>query len=404
MLTSMPEAKLPEGLDGHCDARFADVASILAGQLASGDHHGLAFSAYFRGEPVMDVWGGNRKSPEGEAPWQQDTMAICWSTTKGVVATALHMAMERKGIDYDAPVASVWPEFAANGKDKITIRHLLCHEAGVPQIRDVIDDARELGDWDHMVSKMESLEPLWEPGTANGYHAITFGYHVGECLRRIDGRDVPTFLKEELAGPLGLDGLFIGTPPSEHHRIAPLLRPEAPTLAGGQDPEATYESMIPKDTIPYKALGPRGNLFEFLDSPEGWSSVIPAISGVFTARSLAKMYSAMERNGEIGGTRIMKPATVAHATDVQNDRADLVIMVAPRWRMGYMSAGAIPVLGPNHEGYGHVGLGGTFAGADPKAEVSFALVYDLFGQTELLGAARGAAVSYATVAAAEAAR
>jgi CubicO group peptidase (beta-lactamase class C family) len=331
-------------------------------------------------------------------------MAICWSTTKGVVATALHMAMERKGIDYDAPVASVWPEFGANGKDKITIRHLLCHEAGVPQIRDVIEDSTELGDWDHMVSKMEGLSPLWEPGTANGYHAITFGYHVGETLRRIDGRDVPTFLKEELSEPLGLDGLFIGTPAAEHYRIAPLMRPTAPTLAGGEDPEATYEAMIPKDTIQYKALGPRGNLFEYLDSPDGWSAVIPAISGVFTARSLAKLYAAMQRDGEVDGTRIMKPGSVAHATDVQNDRADLVIMVAPRWRLGYMSAGSIPVLGPNKEGYGHVGLGGTFAGADPKAEVSFALVYDLFGQTELLGAARGAAVSYATVAAAEAAR
>jgi len=400
----MPDAKLPAGLEGRCDKRFIDVANILAGQIEAGDHHGLAFAAYFRGEPVVDIWGGSRNSPDGESPWQEDTMAICWSTTKGVVATALHMAAERKGIDLDSPVASVWPEFGSNGKDKITIRHLLCHEAGVPQIRDVIDDATELGDWDHMAEKMAGLEPLWEPGTANGYHAITFGFHVGETLRRIDGRDVPTFLREELSEPLGLDGLFIGTPPSEHHRIAPLMRPEAPTLAGGQDPEATYEAMIPKDTVQYKALGPRGNLFEFLDSPAGWSACIPAISGVFTARSLAKLYAAMERDGEIDGVRIMKPSTVAHATDVQNDRADLVIMVAPRWRLGYMSAGSIPVLGPNHEGYGHVGLGGTYAGADPKAECSFALVYDLFGQTELLGAARGAAVSYAMVAAAEAAR
>ena len=400
----MPEAKLPDGLDGFCDERFADVANILAGQLATGEHHGLGFAAYFRGEPVVDVWGCKRRSPDGEAPWQRETMAICWSTTKGIAATALHMAMERAGVDPDAPAASVWPEFGTKGKDAIKIRHLLSHEAGVPQIRDQIDDARELGDWGHMVSVMEGLEPLWEPGTANGYHAINFGFLVGETMRRVDGRDVPTFLAEELAGPLGLDGLFIGTPASEHHRIAPLLRPEAPTLAGGQDPEATYESMIPKDTVMWKALGPRGNLFEFLDSPEGWSACIPAISGVFTARSLAKVYAAWERGGEVDGVRILKPETIERATEVQNERPDLVIAVAPHWRLGFMSGGAIPVLGPNHDAYGHVGLGGTYAGADPKAEVSFALVYDLFGQTELLGAARGATVSYATVAAAEAAR
>lgn len=400
----MREANLPEGLNGFCDERFAEVPAIVARQLSTGEHHGVAFAAYFRGEPVIDVWGGKRLTPTGEAPWDEDTMAICWSTTKGVAAVALHMALERKGIDPDAPVASVWPEFGKNGKDSIEIRHLLSHEAGVPQIRDQIEDSTELGDWDHMVGIMESLEPLWEPGTANGYHAFNYGFLVGETLRRVDGRDLPTFLAEELAGPLSLDGLFVGTPSSEHGRIARLLRPEAPTLAGGRDPEATYESMIPKDSIPWKALGPRGNLFEFLDSPAGWSSCIPAISGVFTARSLAKLYAATERKGEVGGVRILRPETIERATEVQNDRADLVLRIPPRWRLGFMSGQSIPVLSPNPEGYGHVGLGGTYAGADPKAEATFACVYDLFGQTELLGGLRGSALSHATVAAAEAAR
>ena len=400
----MSGAALPEGLGGFCDERFAQVPQLLAQQIANGDHHGLSFAAYFRGEPVVDVWGGNRLTPNGTGPWQADTMTICWSTTKGVAATALHMAMERNGVSPDAPVASVWPEFGTRGKDAILIRHVLSHEAGVPQIRDQIDDATEIGDWEHMVRVMEGLEPLWEPGTANGYHAINFAWLVGETLRRIDGRDVPTFLAEELAGPLSLDGLFIGTPPDEHHRIAPLLRPQEPGLTGGEDPEAAYDSMLPKDSIPWKALGPRGDLFSFLDSPAGYSSCIPSISGVFTARSLAKMYAALERGGAVDGVRILKPESVATASTVQNDRNDLVIILPPRWRMGYMSAGSIPVMGPNPEGFGHVGLGGTYACADPKAEVSFAIVYDKFGQTELLGAARGAAVASATVAAAAAAR
>ncbi len=399
----MPEVKLPPTLDGSCDERFASVAELLDQQLTAGEHHGVSFAVYFRGEQVVDIWGGSRLSPDGEAPWQQDTMALCWSTTKGVIATALHIAMEHKRVEYDAPVASVWPEFGRNGKEAITIRQVLCHEAGVPQIRDQIEDAKQTGDWDYMVGVMENLEPLWEPGTANGYHAVNFAWLVGETLRRIDGRDVPTFLAEELSGPLGLDGLFISTPPHEHHRIAPLITPESDAGPASHTDDA-YDAMIPKDTILWKALGPRGSFIEFLGSPAGVSSCIPSVSGVFTARSLAKLYAALERGGEVDGVRILRPDTIEKATEVQNDRNDLVLIIPPRWRLGYMSAGSIPVMGPNHEGYGHVGLGGTYACADPKAAVAFALVYDKFGSTELLGAARGAALAYATVAAAEAAR
>lgn len=397
----MPDAKLPEGFDGFCDERFADVPALLAQQVANGDHHGVSFAAFFRGEPVIDVWGGQRMTPDGQTPWQKDTMALCWSTTKGIAATALHMAMDRNGVDPNAPVASVWPEFARNGKDAITIAHVLSHEAGVPQIRDQIDHSRETADWDHMVSVMEGLEPLWEPGTANGYHAINFAWLVGETLRRIDGRDVPTFLAEELAGPLGLDGLYIGTPEREQERIAPVVRSQS-YVPEGEDPDAAYDATIPNDTILWKAFGPRGNFIDFLNSPAGISACIPSVSGVFTARSLAKVYAALERGGEVDGVRILSEDAVERATVVRNTAADLVILVAPHWRLGFMSGGAIPVMGPNYEAYGHVGLGGTYAAADPKAEVAFALVYDKFGETELLGAARGAAVAYATVAAAEA--
>lgn len=399
----MTEAELPENLEGTCDERFAQVAQKLSEQLAAGDHHGACFAAYFKGQPVIDVWGGNRTTPDGTAPWQADTMALCFSTTKGVAATALHMAMERSGTSYDAPVGDVWPEFANKGKEKITIRQLLCHEAGTPQIRDEIPDATVLGDWERMVGVMEGLEPLWEPGTANGYHAINFAWLIGETLRRIDGRDVPTFLAEEVAGPLGLDGLYIGTPTSEHHRIAPLIGPASNDADIGDD--ATYDATIPRDTIIWKALSPRGSILDFFNTPAGMSSCIPSISGAFTARSLARLYAALERGGELDGVRILKPSTIETITTVQNTRNDLVIFLAPHWRLGYMSGGgsAIPVLGPNAEAYGHVGAGGTYAAADPKAQLSFALVYDRFGADQLLGSMRGMELANAVVAAAEAA-
>src|SRR5687768_5195662 len=142
---------LPEGISGECDPRFARIADTLAEQLAAGQHHAAAIAVRHRGRPVVDIWGG---------PWQQDSMALSFSTTKGVAALALHMVMERAGLSYDTPVAQVWPEFGVNGKDVITIRHCLCHEAGVPQIRGEVADVSEMADWDAMVAMMERLTPL----------------------------------------------------------------------------------------------------------------------------------------------------------------------------------------------------------------------------------------------------
>lgn len=388
---------LPEGLNGHCDARFRGVAEVVAAQLAAGEHHGVSFAAFFRGEPVVDIWGGSRNALEGgEAPWADDTLVMSFSTTKGIAATALHMAMERSATSYDAPVADVWPEFGNKGKDTITIRHLLTHRAGVPQIRDQIDGCEQMGDWEHMVGVMEGLEPLWEPGTASAYHAINFGWLIGETLRRIDGRPISTFLAEEIAGPLSLDGLFIGAPEAEHRRIAPLI--EGSGAAIGQDD--LYDTIMQKDSIPWKALSPRGSILEYFNTPAGMSACIPSISGAFTARSLAKVYAALERGGEIDGVRILSGDSVGKATTVQSEDNDMIIALA-RWRLGYMSGRGLLALGPNREAYGHIGAGGTVAGADPKAEVSFGLIYDSYGELEFLGGPRTISTIAATVRSAE---
>lgn len=398
----MPDIELPDGLEGTCDQRFASVATLLASQLESEDHHGVAFSARFRGEVVVDLWGGNRSTPDGDAPWQRDTMSICFSTTKGVAATALAMALERSGTSYDATVASVWPEFGVKGKQDITIRQLVSHQGAVPQIRDEVPDVTHTANWDEMVALMEGLEPLWEPGTANGYHAINFAWLVGELIRRLDGRDVPAFLAEEIAGPLGLDGLFIGTPESEHGRIAPLLGPErSPDV----DPDAQLDSVLPKDSVVYKALAPRGDLIGFLNSSEGMSACIPSISGAFTARSLATLYAGLDGEGEVEGVRIMSADQVKEISTVQTERTDLVIPTSVRWRLGYMSGGpnSIRSLGSSPDAYGHVGAGGTIAGVDPQAHLAFGLVYDKWSATEFLGGPRTVQVVDAATRSAQAA-
>jgi CubicO group peptidase (beta-lactamase class C family) len=359
---------LPDGVQGTCDARFAAVADTLSQQLASGEHHAAAVAVRHRGVPVVDIWGG--------PGWAENTMAISFSTTKGPAAVCLHMAMERHNISYDTPVAELWPEFGVKGKEVITIRHCLCHEAGVPQIRDEIPGVETMADWDAMVAMMERLEPLWEPGTANGYHAINYGWLVGELVRRIDGR------------PLHLDGCYIGTPESEHDRIAPLISTPMP------EGSPSIEDFLGKDSIAARALSPAGNITEFLNTPAGKSTCGPAFSGAFTARALATIYAMMlgtskgGGGGELDGVRLLKPETIAAATTVQNTRPDLVIMFPIGWRLGFMSGGnALSPAGPNQAAYGHAGFGGSVGIADPTAEISLAITLDRL-EVNLMGGDR----------------
>ena len=384
---------LPEGISGECDERFAAIPRILAEQLATGAHHGVAVAVRHRGEPVVDVWGGRCGFPGEESPWTDDTMAVSFSTTKGPAAMALHMVMERSGTDYETPVAEVWPEFARNGKEAVTIRHVLCHEAGIPQIRDEVADVKDLADWDAMIAMVEGLTPLWTPGEQNGYHAINYGWLVGELVRRIDGRRLPQFLAEEISGPLALDGCYIGTPESEHGRCAPVQ-------SAMDFDENAISQFLPPDSIAWRALSPAGNMNEFVNSPAGLATCGPAFTGTFTARSLAKLYAVLERGGELDGVRLLSPETIASATTVQNDRADLVIFFPIRWRLGFMSGGGdFSPAGPNPNAYGHAGFGGSVALVDPDAELSIAVTLDRL-QLDLLGGDRTGQVVKAAIAAA----
>lgn len=403
----MPDAALPEGLSGRCDERFAAAAELLARQIATGAHHGASLSAYFEGACVLDVWGGKRGPgigddyPDGpERPWAEDTLSVSFSTTKGVAATALHMAMERAGVDYDQPVAELWPEFAAHGKGGITIRHVLCHEAGIPQIRDVVPGPEAFLDYDDIVARLAALTPLWEPGTANGYHAVTFGHLVAEILRRIDGRRIDAFVAEEIARPLGLDGCFIGTPAAEHARVAPVATPPD-TVA---DDVAWIEALVGPGHLLVRALAPPGDMAAFLNSPEGLASVAPAFTGAFTARSLARLYACLERGETLDGVTLLRPETLAAATTLQNKRPDLVLVLPGYWRLGYMGGGsAWSPAGPDRAAFGHNGLNGSVGLADPACELSLGLTLDRV-ELNVLGSDRTLAMVQTAVAAAHAAR
>ncbi len=366
--------------DGYVHPDFEPVASAFRNQLRR-TAGGAAVAVYHRGELVVDLWGG-RRNDEGD-PWQRDTMAMCFSTTKGLTSTALHVLADRGLVSYEAPVATYWPEFAQAGKEKITLRQLLSHSAGLHRIRSVIDGAQRMLDWDYMVDALARAAPAYPPGTANGYHALTYGWLVGEVVRRVSGKPLDAFVQDEVAAPLGADGLFLGCPPAERYRVAPLRpmghlafgpRPlrQAQKMMGAQ--LGRLASLVRSPVNPRRivnALAPRG-LEDVLSGSEVMDASIPALNGFFTARSLGRLYAAIAGRGSVDGVRLLSPETVGEMGRIQSWRRDLVLVMRMRWRLGYHLAGT--TQGVLSDAFGHFGFGGSGGWADPSRELSLAMV------------------------------
>ena len=338
-------------MDGWVRVGFEDVARVFRRQLRR-TTGGAAVAVYYHGELVADLWGG--MCTEGQ-PWQRDTLAMCFSTTKGVVSTALHLLADRGQIDYDAPVAAYWPEFAQGGKELVTVRHVLTHSAGLHRMRTLVDHAQQMLDWEYMVTALERAEPAYEPGTRYGYHALTYGWLAGELIRRVSGRPVAQFVEEEIARPLGLDGLYVGCPPAERDRVAPLAPMAAPLgrllglrpveVLGG--PVGRIPSLLRLPVNPRRfvnALMPRG-IEDVLWGPEVMDAEIPAANGFFTARSLAKLYGLLAHGGEVGGVRLLSPRTL------RAGRRDALARARPRPGPAHGLAAGLPQR-LHHAGHG----------------------------------------------------
>jgi len=365
-------------IHGYVHPKFWRVARALERQLGRSRDGGAAVCVYHRGEKVVDVWGGVRD--RDRTPWTEDTMSVSFSTTKGVVSTALHVLADRGRIDYDRPVASYWPEFAQAGKSAITVRQLLCHEAGLYPLRSRIDHADRLLDWEHMTDMLARSAPAHPAGDANGYHAFTYGFLVGELIQRVSGQPLQRVLRETLAEPLDLDGLYIGVPEAQIPRVAALIpweRLQRSTDSFKRVARPLHRILstlgVPIDLRRMAdALMPNGiEGFDF-SSPRVITRSIPAANGVFTARALAKLYAALANGGSFNGVRLLSPETVQRATQIQNRRIDLVVPFPMYWRLGYHRAATI--RGTLSGGFGHFGFGGSGAWADPRRQLSCALV------------------------------
>lgn len=373
-------------VQGTVAAGWEPVRDVFERNFTELGEVGAGVAVYAGGELVVDLTGGVHDGLGGA--YDADSLQLVFSTTKGIAAMCAHVLVQRGLLDLDAPVAELWPEFAAAGKDQVTSRMVLEHSAGLP----VVDQALtmpEILEVGPIVDALAAQAPVWEPGTDHGYHALTYGWLVGEIVRRVDGRDIGTFLAEEIAGPLGAEA-WIGLAPEQDHRVAPLVAmtpPDGPPDMSALTPEII--EMLPEmmqvfsnpDSIGIRALTLNGAMSldgEGLayNDPRVWRSQIPAANGITNARSLARLYAACV--GEVDGVRILDEATTKAATVEHRSGKDRSLVVPTRFGLGFMLKSTFcRMLGP--ASFGHPGAGGSLGCADPDTGIGFGYVMRKMG-------------------------
>jgi CubicO group peptidase (beta-lactamase class C family) len=359
-------------LDGLVAPGFEEVRAEFERNFVERGDIGAAVAAYWHGEKVVDLWGG-RRGPEGDEPWKQDTMVVVMSTTKGLSAMTLAVANARGWLDYDAPVARYWPQFAQNRKGAITVRQLLGHEAGLVLLDEklTIDKLRDL---DYVAGVLARQKPAWPPGTRHGYHTMTLGLYMQELIRHVDPahRSLGRFFHDEIAVPLDLE-FYIGLPreiPNERLATIEPLSPWRGILALRYTPPAVTMKMIAPGSLLRRSF----NGLSADPNDRGYLEVeVPAGNGVGTARAIARAYSAFAEGGaELGIT----PETLARVTALPEvaGRLDVVLGVPSYFSLGFLRPGPTVFFGSSQRAFGSPGAGGSFAFADPDARLGYAYV------------------------------
>ncbi len=365
---------------GTVSKGFERVRDAFETNFSEGGEVGAAFCLHVKSRKVVDLWGG-LTDVKGKT-WKENTPALVFSTTKGATAICAMMLVDQKRLDIDAPVAQYWPEFAAGGKADIPVRMLLNHQAGLPIVDAPLTRAQVL-EVAPIVDALANQTPVWPPGSRHGYHALTYGWLVGELVRRITGKSIGRFFKEEVAEPLGLD-FWIGLPADEESRVARLVTAPPPT-----DPAilAQMAALFGPDSLAGRALslngamsGPPGGDSVF-NLPEVHRSEIPAANGITTARSLSRLYAACI--GTVKGTRLFGKRTLDKALKIQSDAPDAVLGLRTTFGLGFMRTGPeIQMLGPNS--FGHAGAGGSLGFGDFDSGVGFGYVMNQMGSGLLI--------------------
>jgi len=356
-------------IQGTTDTRFHGVEDAFRENFDRFPEVGAALCVYVDGKPVVDVWGGHADAARTR-PWERDTVVNVWSTTKGIVAACAHRLVDQGMIDLDAPVARYWPEFAQTGKDSLPVRYLLSHQAGLPAISDPMPMG-SMFNWDTMTEALARQAPWWTPGTKHGYHAFTYGWLVGEVIRRVTGKTVRDYVRDELAGPLGLD-FQIGLPEPDESRCADCLADTSPP----KPDNFLAAPLADPNSITFKTLmnPPDALLPGAVNSPDWRAAEIPATNGHGAARAVAKLYAARSLGTAPSGVRVMSSGAVKLAATEQCAGSDEVLKLPMRWALGFGLSSEGVNLGPSRRTFGHSGAGGSLGFADPDARIGFGYV------------------------------
>ena len=324
------------------------------------------------GTVVVDLFGGWQDGSR-QRPWERSTLVNVFSVGKAMAALCVARLVGRGLLSFEDPVAGVWPEFGAQGKSRVTVSELLSHRAGLPAVRRPLPP-RSIFDWDGMCGVLAAHAPWWEPGTAQGYHVNTFGFLVGELVRRVTGRSLGTMLRQEITGPLGAD-FFIGMPPGELHRVAEFLSltapPEVPSAAELTDDQLMeHHAYFNPPTL--SGVG-------VVNTPEWRTAELPSTNGHATARGIARVYEALAAGGQCDGIEIVAPSVLAEAVSEQGYGDDLILHRPSRFGMGFQLTQAERQLGPNPGSFGHFGAGGSLGFCDPESKLAFGYANNTMG-------------------------
>jgi CubicO group peptidase (beta-lactamase class C family) len=357
-------------IHGVCDERFAPVRDAFRANFDAGRDVGASFAVTLDGKTVVDIWGGHADAARTR-PWERDTIINVYSTTKTMTALCALILADRGELDFDAPVAKYWPEFAQNGKVGIEVRHLMSHSSGLAGWDQKLK-VEDLYDWEKVTSLLAAQAPWWEPGTASGYHSLTQGYLVGEVVRRITGKTLGTFFREEVATPLDAD-FHIGIDREHFDRVADLIPPEAAatviTTLGNTIPGRTFRNP------PMSALDSR---------TEAWRRAeIPAANGHGNARSVAQIHAVLACGGAVGETRLLSPAGCEVIFDEQIRGTDLALGTPLRFGMGFALNAPETPLGPNPRTCFWGGWGGSVVVIDMDARLTYSFVMNKMNSTTM---------------------
>ncbi|MCJ8161817.1 serine hydrolase domain-containing protein [Acinetobacter zhairhuonensis] len=367
---------------GHVDPNFIDLAKQFSRmQHARMDQGGAALCVYFQGQKVVDICIGKKSETQY---WNNNTLSVCYSTGKGVLATLAHILVSQGLLEYDKPVAEYWPEFAQNGKSEITLAHILSHQSGLFDIRNVIQDASEMSDWYGMLDRIAQAKPRFGISEDAAYQPLTFGWLVGGVLEKATGRTLSSLMQQYLLQPLEIEKAYFGVP-AQHlesvarpipkviqdksNQVKPKKQNKKMSLLdramqwSGQNQQDFQDAMIPKGM----------KNFSFF-SDKGLQAVIPAANGVFSAESLAKIYAMLAQKGEWQQQQLIRPDVFQRMSQIQYHHRDRIMPLPMHWRLGYHRILTLGKQAPT--GFGHIGFNGSGAWCDPERQLSFAYTHN----------------------------